>query len=58
MLRSLRLAGKFICWKKSWVLNLFVQKGQESAFDSVGHLFLSRVEGILTDLERAVERDS
>jgi LysR family transcriptional activator of glutamate synthase operon len=35
-------------------VDLFVQKGRNLHLTSVGHLFLSRVEGILTDLERAV----
>lgn len=35
-------------------VNLFVQKGRNLHLTSVGHLFLSRIEGILTDLERAV----
>ncbi|MEW9698517.1 LysR family transcriptional regulator [Paenibacillus sp. SI8] len=35
-------------------VKLFVQKGRNLQLTSVGNLFLSRVEGILTDLERAV----
>jgi LysR family transcriptional regulator, transcription activator of glutamate synthase operon len=35
-------------------IDLFVQKGRNLHLTSVGHLFLSRIEGILTDLERAV----
>ncbi|MFC6230463.1 LysR family transcriptional regulator [Paenibacillus allorhizosphaerae] len=35
-------------------VQLFVQKGRNLQLTSVGKLFLSRVEGILTDLERAV----
>ncbi|UJF31600.1 LysR family transcriptional regulator [Paenibacillus hexagrammi] len=35
-------------------VSLFVQKGRNLHLTSVGQLFLSRVEGILTDLERAV----
>jgi LysR family transcriptional activator of glutamate synthase operon len=35
-------------------VNLFVQKGRNVHLTSVGRLFLSRIEGIMTDLERAV----
>jgi LysR family transcriptional activator of glutamate synthase operon len=35
-------------------VRLFVQKGRNLHLTSVGKLFLSRMEGILTDLERAV----
>lgn len=35
-------------------VQLFVQKGRNLQLTSVGKLFLSRVEGIITDLERAV----
>jgi LysR family transcriptional activator of glutamate synthase operon len=35
-------------------VHLFVQKGRNLHLTSVGKLFLDRVEGILTDLERAV----
>lgn len=35
-------------------VHLFVQKGRNLHLTSVGRLFLSRIEGILTDLERAV----
>ncbi|MEK8126338.1 LysR family transcriptional regulator [Paenibacillus filicis] len=35
-------------------VQLFVQKGRNLQLTSVGKLFLCRVEGILTDLERAV----
>lgn len=35
-------------------VNLFVQKGRNLQLTSVGRLFLSRTERILTDLERAV----
>ncbi|MBP1989255.1 LysR family transcriptional regulator [Paenibacillus eucommiae] len=35
-------------------VHLFVQKGRNLHLTSVGRLFLDRIEGILTDLERAV----
>ncbi|WP_442601362.1 LysR family transcriptional regulator [Paenibacillus sp. KN14-4R] len=35
-------------------VTLFVQKGRNVQLTSVGRLFLSRIEGIMTDLEKAV----